>query len=77
MGKFSNEKFDHESFSTKKCPYCQTHLPVDAEQCSACGKNVGEVEKHGTARKPTDWISYVVCIVAWIVFIVYIWWAFF
>ena len=77
MDKFNPEKFDHESFSTKKCPYCQTHLPVDAETCSVCNKKVGEVESHGTARKPTDWRSYVVCIIAWIVFIVYIWWAFF
>ena len=77
MGKFSNEKFDHDSFSTKKCPYCHTYLPIDTEKCSYCGKNVGEVEQNGMARKPTDWISYVVCIVAWIVFIVYIGWAFF
>jgi len=77
MGKFHSEQLDQEPFSTKKCPYCQTHLPVDAHVCSVCNKKVGKVERYGVARKPTDWISYVVCIIAWIVFFVYVWWAFF
>ncbi|OQY07652.1 MAG: hypothetical protein B6I22_02585 [Desulfobacteraceae bacterium 4572_123] len=77
MDKFNSEKFGQEVFSTKKCPYCQTHLPIDAEECSVCGKKVGKAEKYGTARKPTDWISYVVCITAWIAFFLYCWWAFF
>ena len=51
MGKKKSAKSPATSFTTKKCPYCQAHLPLDAEECTNCKKSIGIVERHGSARK--------------------------
>lgn len=76
MGKKKSAKSPATSFTTKKCPYCHAHLPLDAEECTNCKKSIGIVERHGSARKKTDWKAYTVCVIAWLVFFIYIWWAF-
>ena len=76
MGRKRSAKSPPASFSTKKCPYCQTHLPLAAETCTNCKKSVGPLERHGAARKKTDWKAYTICIAAWTFFFIYIWWAF-
>ena len=29
------------------------------------------------AKKPINWKAYLVCLLSWIVFVLYMWWAFF
>lgn len=64
-------------YLVKRCPECFINLPIDAEQCHSCKTRVSDVDRHGRARKKTNWYSYVTCIVAWGAFILYIRWAFF
>lgn len=40
-------------------------------------KKVGNVNKHGIAKKPFDWLAYTICLIAWMGFGFYIWWCFF
>ncbi len=77
MSKPGPDKNDNPAHATKKCPYCYTHLSLDAKICFSCKRKVGKVEKHGMAKIPVDWISYIVCLIAWLGFFLYIWWAFF
>ena len=71
------EKENKNKYSVKLCYNCGTPLSMNAGKCYSCSHKVGEADRHGKARRPTDWIAYVVCIVAWAVFFAYIWWAFF
>ena len=61
----------------KRCPNCFVNLPIDAHRCYSCNTGVGDVDKHGKARKKINWYSYLACFVAWGSFIFYIKWAFF
>ncbi|HMA66800.1 MAG TPA: hypothetical protein VKO20_03180 [Desulfosalsimonadaceae bacterium] len=61
----------------KRCPECFTSLPAEARECYFCHAKVGGVDKHGQAKKRGTWVSYVICLLAWAVFIGYIKWAFF
>jgi hypothetical protein len=47
---------------TTKCPSCKTRL--------------GEVEKHGMAKKTVDWKAYTMAVIAVLGLVIYIWWAF-
>jgi hypothetical protein len=60
----------------KRCPECSVNLPLDAKRCFFCNARVGKADKHGMARKTTNWISYLVCILSWTILIFYIKWAF-
>jgi hypothetical protein len=71
------EKKDGISFSVKKCHSCNTPLTLDAKICYSCKRKVGKVDRHGIASKPTDWKGYTICIISWVIFIVYVIWAFF
>ena len=64
-------------YSTKKCPDCYVHLPLNAKECHACKAKVGNVDKLGFAEKPVDWRGYLVAGVSILVFAVFMWWAFF
>jgi hypothetical protein len=64
-------------YSTKKCPACYVHLPLNAKECHACKAKVGDVDKLGFAEKPIDWLGYLVAGVSILVFAVFMWWAFF
>jgi len=61
----------------KTCPYCSVRLDIDATECFSCKKKVGKLGKHGMAEKPTNYWSYIACLLAWVVFYFYIRWAFF
>ncbi len=62
---------------TKKCPWCLAYIPMASKRCPQCQGKVGDVDKTGMAKKPTDWTAYGVAIVAIVAFGVFIWWAFF
>lgn len=70
------ETYDLESILTKRCPECFVNLPLDAKVCFSCHTRVGKADKYGKAKKRPNWISYILCIVSWAVFILYIQWAF-
>lgn len=58
---------------TKVCPYCSTHLLINATSCSYCKKKVGPANKQGIAEKPTDWKAYTICFVSWGAMLFYFW----
>ena len=58
---------------TKVCPYCSTHLLLNATACTYCKKKVGPANKQGIAEKPTDWKAYTVCFLSWGAMFVYFW----
>jgi len=62
---------------SKKCPNCFTHIPLDAEKCPSCKKTVGMVDDHGMATRRVDWMSYIICLLAWLALGLYIKFAFF
>ena len=64
-------------YPTKKCPECYTYIPIDAKVCPSCKTRVGKVTKGGMAARPTNWKTNVLCLIAWIVFALYIRYAFF
>jgi len=64
-------------YTTKKCPFCYVHLPLDAQSCTACKSRVGDVDKLGFAQQPIDWWGYLIAAVFAAGFAVFIWWAFF
>lgn len=80
MGKSTSvksEKIQQDGFLVKRCPECFVNLPVDAKRCYSCKSRVGPVDHHGKAKKPFNWYGYSVCILAWVIFIGYVKWAFF
>jgi len=64
-------------YTTKKCPFCYEHLPLDAQSCTACKNKVGNVDKLGFAQKPIDWWGYIVDAAFGSGFTLFMWWAFF
>ena len=76
MAKKKKTTVDVKTFTVKKCPYCYTHLAVNATRCDMCRKRVGPVESSGWAKKTVDLKAYVTAGVAVTVFLVYFWWAF-
>jgi predicted amidophosphoribosyltransferase len=72
-----NKKNKTISQVSKRCPNCLTYLPVDAKICSRCKKKVGEVDAHGMAKKPIDWLSYIISFLSALGLGLYIWWLFF
>ena len=66
-----------EKFLMKRCPHCFVSLELDARRCYSCKSRVGNVDKHGKAKKKVNWYSYAVCIAAWGALILYVRWAFF
>jgi len=51
---------------TKKCPHCYVYLTLSASECYVCKAKVGDVDRRG----------YVVAGVAFLVFVVFMWWGF-
>jgi RNA polymerase subunit RPABC4/transcription elongation factor Spt4 len=64
-------------YASKKCPECYSYVPLKATVCPICKTRLGEVGRHGMAERVTNWKAYIICIIAWLVFIIYIKWAFF
>lgn len=69
----SNNKKTPKKFTTKKCYECFTHVPLDAEVCPSCKSKLGKVNNIGLAEKPTNWMSYIVCLAVWIALAVFLW----
>lgn len=60
-------------YSDKRCPYCFTHLKLEAEFCLECRAKVGKVDKYGLAKKPINYKAYLASAL-WIVLLaIYIW----
>jgi predicted amidophosphoribosyltransferase len=76
MAKKKKTTVDVKTFTVKKCPYCYSHLAVNANRCDRCGKRVGPVQSTGWAKKTVDVKAYLIAIVSATLFIVYFWWAF-
>ncbi|MFO7962748.1 MAG: hypothetical protein R6U50_02400 [Desulfobacterales bacterium] len=72
-----NSNKSKPAYSVKTCYNCGTPLAINADTCYSCRSKVGEVGKHGKAKKPVDWKSYIICVLAWTIFILYVRWAFF
>ncbi len=68
---------ERENLLVKRCPECFINLPIDARECFSCHTRIRGIDKFGRAKKSGEWISYVICVLAWVVFIAYIKWAFF
>ncbi len=65
------------SHVSKRCPNCLIYLPLDAKICSGCKEKVGEVNEYGMAKKPVDWLSYIISFLFAAGLGLYIWWLFF
>lgn len=75
--RFSSPKAQNTAhFAMKKCPECLTELPLEATVCVACRRKVGAVTAYGHAKKPFDWMAYGICLLAWAILGIYVWWAF-
>jgi hypothetical protein len=62
----------------KRCPECFTNLSVEIKECPFCGQKVKKsIDRHGYAKKVTNWKSYISFLLSLAIFIAFIWWAFF
>ena len=67
----------NKSDTIKRCPECFTNLPFETIVCPWCFQKIrNKIDKHGYAKKTTDWRAYLVCFITWTVAGLYIWWAF-
>ncbi len=74
MGLFNKKKEPQQQvFLVKRCPECFVNLPINAKRCFSCNARVGKVDRFGKARKPIDWLSYLVCLVSWLLFAYFVW----
>ena len=74
---FKRNKKPLLDYRSKRCAYCSTQLPLDATVCTECKQKVGKVDALGRAKKPINWMAYIICVITWAIFIGYLWWAFF
>lgn len=77
MAKSKSDISAEQSHVIKKCPECYTYIPLDALKCPSCKARVGGVDKHGMASRHIKWGSYFICVLAWLVLVIYVWFAFF
>ena len=73
----SSSKLDSAKYITKKCPHCYAFMPLHAQACPACQKKVGGVDKLGFAKKPVDWLGYLIAVIFIVGFGIFMWWGFF
>ncbi len=66
-----------KNYLVKRCPDCFINLPLEATYCYSCKARVGKVDRHGKAKKKTNWYSYLACVISWGTLILYVRWAFF
>ncbi len=71
------QKGDEFVHATKRCPECFTYVALDVTKCPMCKTRLGQVEKHGMAKRTVNWNAYFVFIAAFLAFAAYMWWAFF
>lgn len=72
----AGDKNKPKTFTTKKCPNCLTYLPLEAKICTSCNIKVGEIGKNQMAKRPVNWMSYIICFFAWMAFGLYLLWLF-
>jgi len=61
----------------KKCPECFTNLSMEIRKCPSCDQKLKQgIDKHGYAKKVTDWKSYFLFLLSFVGVIAFIWWAF-
>ncbi len=53
------------------------YLALSAMKCHSCKAKVGDVDKLGFAEKPINWRSNVIAGIAILVFVGFMWWAFY
>ncbi len=75
-GDIMDETSSAPAHPSKKCPYCNIYLEINAKRCYSCKRRVGRANRVGIARKPLDWLAYLICILSWAAFGFYVWWAF-
>jgi ribosomal protein L40E len=68
---------ERKNLMVKRCPECFINLPIDARECYSCHTKIGGIDRFGRAKKRGTWVSYVICLITWAIFIGYIKWAFF
>ena len=69
---------DHSSmYPSKKCPECYTYAPLESRICPSCKARLGKVDKHGMASRTTNWKANIICIIAWLIFAIFVKYAFF
>ena len=73
----NNDKSQKIRDTSKKCPECYEFMALDAKICPACKIKVRKMDSTGMARRATDWKAYLIAFFAILIFILYIWWAFF
>ena len=61
----------------KRCPECLEYLDLEAKVCHVCNQKVGPPNEHGMAKKPVNWLSYLISIAAIAGFALYMYWLFF
>lgn len=71
-----NQQDNEFSHATKKCPECYTYVKLNATRCPSCKTRLGEVEKHGMAKRTVDFNAYLFALIALVALGIYIWWAF-
>ncbi len=54
-----------------------TYLAANAKKCFSCGAKVKDANKVGIAKRPFNWMSYLLSLLSLIALGLYIWWAFF
>lgn len=62
---------------TKKCWNCYVRVKLDEDECFACKKKLGPADEHGIAKKPTDWLGYIITTIAIVSALGYAYWLFF
>jgi hypothetical protein len=68
---------DPPQYKVKKCPYCMVYMKLDAQICDSCKQKIGKVNRLGFAQKPFNWKGYGAAVFGIVIFIAYMWWAFF
>ena len=63
--------------ATKRCPECYAYAPLQAKRCPDCNIRLGEVDRHGMAKRTVNWSSYFSAALAIGALAAYFWWAFF
>ena len=80
MAKQKKQKIDKakliKSQKTKRCWSCNTHMQLHLPKCPSCNRKVGDVNEHGIAVRPVQWVNYGLSILTAAVLAYFIYWGF-
>ncbi len=71
--KNSKSTSNNYNYKEKRCPECFAYLKLNANKCVACGLSVGNIDKHGLAKRHINWKAYLTFVVSAVVLGLYIW----